>query len=74
MAISIKLKNKYLDTSSIVHGDIDLKTYLNNLVLSKIYPVGSIYISVNSTNPTTLFGGAWIQLKDRFLLGVRRYI
>ncbi len=34
-----------------------------------IYPVGSIYMSVNATNPSTLFGGTWTQLKDRFLLG-----
>lgn len=26
-------------------------------------------MSVNSTNPSTLFGGTWEQLKDRFLLG-----
>ena len=34
-----------------------------------VYPIGSIYISVNSVNPQTLFGGAWEQLQDRFLLG-----
>jgi len=34
-----------------------------------IYPVGSVYISVNSTSPQTLFGGTWVQLQDRFLLG-----
>ena len=34
-----------------------------------IYPVGSIYMSVNNTSPANLFGGTWQQLKDRFLLG-----
>ena len=33
-----------------------------------IYPVGSIYMSVNATEPSTLFGGAWERIKDRFLL------
>lgn len=33
-----------------------------------IYPVGSIYMSVNSTSPQTLFGGTWEQIKDTFLL------
>lgn len=37
--------------------------------LNSVYPVGSIYLSVNSTNPSTLFGGTWVQLEDRFLLG-----
>lgn len=27
-------------------------------------------MSINSTDPGTLFGGTWQQLKDRFLLGV----
>ena len=39
------------------------------LLLNAVYPVGSIYMSVNSTNPTNIFGGTWEQLKDRFLLG-----
>lgn len=33
-----------------------------------IYPVGSIYLSVNSTDPSTIFGGTWEQIKDQFLL------
>ena len=33
------------------------------------YPVGSIYMSANSTSPASIFGGTWEQLKDRFLLG-----
>lgn len=37
--------------------------------LPMVYPVGSIYMSVNNTNPATLFGfGVWEQIKDTFLL------
>lgn len=32
------------------------------------YPVGAIYMSVNSTSPASLFGGTWEQIKDKFLL------
>lgn len=35
---------------------------------NKIYPIGSIYMSVNSTNPSELFGGEWERIQDRFLL------
>ena len=39
-----------------------------NALWEKIYPVGSIYISANSTSPAEMFGGTWKQIKDRFLL------
>lgn len=38
-------------------------------IINLIYPIGSIYMSVNSTSPATLFGGTWEQLENRFLLG-----
>lgn len=38
-------------------------------IMLALYPVGAVYISVNSTSPASLFGGTWEQLKDRFLLG-----
>lgn len=33
-----------------------------------IYPIGSIYMSVNEVDPSLVFGGTWQQIKDRFLL------
>ena len=32
------------------------------------HPVGSYYWSSESTDPSTLFGGTWEQVKDRFVL------
>ncbi len=34
-----------------------------------VYPIGSIYLSVLSTNPSIFFGGTWVALPDRFLVG-----
>ena len=42
--------------------------YSKSELYSLIYPVGSIYLSINSVDPSTLFGGTWEKIKDRFLL------
>jgi hypothetical protein len=38
-------------------------------LLNLTYPVGAIYQSNVSTSPATLFGGTWVALTDRFLVG-----
>ena len=42
-------------------------------LLNLVYPVGSIYLSSKNTNPATLFGGTWVQIKDRFILAAGDY-
>ena len=38
-------------------------------IMLVLYPVGAVYISVNSTSPASLFGGEWESIGGRFLLG-----
>lgn len=53
-------------TSTNEHYDIEVTP---DTLFNMVYPVGSIYMSVNEVNPTTLFGGTWEKIEDRFLLG-----
>lgn len=39
-----------------------------NAIIDAMYPVGSIYLSVNNVSPATFFGGTWEQITDTFLL------
>ena len=63
-------------TTGVITGE---EVYANNVfvrnpketyvsLLDFIYPVGSIYMSVNSADPGELIGGTWERIKDRFLL------
>ena len=51
-----------------------LKDYDDNrasgggITIDDVYPVGSIYMSVASTSPETLFGGTWTRIQDVFLM------
>ena len=55
-----------LDSLSDVSGSVN---EIVNGLLNRMYPVGSIYMSVSNTNPGTLFGGTWSQIQGKFLLG-----
>ena len=55
----------YLDEQGVTTLSNLLKAHY---LLELFYPVGSVYISVNNTNPSTLFGGTWVQIEDVFLL------
>lgn len=53
------------DYTGAQHDTYATKSSLINL----IYPIGSIYISMNETDPAILFGGTWERISGRFLLG-----
>ena len=58
----------YVDESGVTTLTNEIKSYIQTYFLDLHYPVGSIYLSANSTSPATLFGGTWEQIQDRFLL------
>ncbi|EAX72799.1 hypothetical protein TVAG_568630 [Trichomonas vaginalis G3] len=80
---NIRCKNVYVmkDENNIKFTAQDLydkkadKTELQTLkteILQTLYPIGSIYTSMNSTNPATVLGfGSWKQIVDKFLYCAR---
>lgn len=70
--IKLKSETDFGDTlpSDPQTNQLFFQTIGSNFVLDNVYPVGSIYMNVNSTNPGTLFGGTWEQIQGRFLLGM----
>lgn len=45
------------------------KLHLAQQLIDILWPVGSVYISTDASNPSTKFGGTWSQITGRFLLG-----
>lgn len=73
MSVMIEVRPDVTEREQIWHMKEQLEVYLNTMEsrlksMGEIYPVGSIYMSVNSTDPSALFGGVWERIEDRFLL------
>lgn len=62
-----------IKSSSPPVADVDVVRLgdLNALILDRIYPIGSIYLSITNTNPATSMGfGTWVRVANgKFLLG-----
>lgn len=49
--------------------DVEFLGKVKGSIFDAIYPVDSIYIAYNHTDPSTLFGGTWERIANRFLWG-----
>ncbi len=58
---------KLVNAKFIKYKNAPLPDFLDNL--NSIYPVGSIYMSMNNTNPSEYFGGTWEAIEGQFLIG-----
>lgn len=77
-ANAVHTHSGYASTSDIetlqtaINGKANANHTHNYCTLNQVYPVGSIYLSVNSANPSTLFGGTWVAFgTGRVLMGVK---
>lgn len=50
--------------------DVEFFGKVKGTIFDAVYPVGSVYIAYNHTNPGTLFGGTWTRIQNAFLWAV----
>ena len=55
-------------TNAIADVRTDTENFIYNDLINIIYPIGSIYMSVNNVSPASFLGGTWEAIQDRFLL------
>lgn len=55
-------------TNAIADVRTDTENFIINDLINIIYPIGSIYMSVNNVSPASFLGGTWEAIKDKFLL------
>lgn len=53
---------------AVVNNNLDIIDAAVGNILNTVYPIGSIYMSIESTSPASLFGGTWERITGKFLL------
>ena len=79
LGITTVIADTIINSTSVAYKTTTVKAALDELydiadfkqeVKDMLYPVGSIYISVSSTDPSELFGGTWVSFgMGRTLMG-----
>ena len=68
----VSYEDTYTVRKTTTYTDTDPSEIVNNVpsigfLINWLYPIGSIYTSMNNINPSTFIGGTWEQIVDRFL-------
>ena len=53
-------------TTEIIKPDLSLLSTMKAMI-DLLYPIGSIYTSMNNINPSNFLGGTWKQIVDKFM-------
>lgn len=69
--MKIKINNEIVQNINDIDlgGGVLLSNLISNILL-QAHLIGSYYWSDSPTNPATLFGGTWTQIKDKFVIAV----
>lgn len=70
MKFKITKKSGYTNIE-VIGGELrlsDKKIVFESELLNKVFPVGSLYLNINSTSPASLFGGTWERLPAGYAL------
>jgi uncharacterized repeat protein (TIGR02543 family) len=66
-SFDIGFKNIKYFNENLIWKDNNNKMHLMQSIIDILWPIGSIYLSIDTNNPSTKFGGTWTKLEHGFL-------
>ena len=68
---NVEVKGNFTASGTGTFNQVETKTFgtgAKTALLNLLYPVGSIYMSVNNNSPASFMGGTWTRIQDVFPL------